>query len=231
MNIRLNVYVRRGNWIGFFIAFYRFRLLFFNKILFPTVSPSHLQFCTKKISCCWISWVIKVHIFWEGHKILRNLPLTFDYSTHTVKSKRKISQNFVAVSEYMNFKGVMTSVRVEGTSSENWDACVGGTKIISWSLKSRTPYQYQNERWTTPLFKFGLSFLISDCFLQWRLRFSPAVNLWHVQCHAEEIVATSPRGSRFRRKYSQQEKSHSDGFDCYCYFRIVMVAYPGGSGT
>ena len=33
----------------------------------------------------------KVHIFWEGHKILWNLPLTFDYS-----SKGKISQNFVA---------------------------------------------------------------------------------------------------------------------------------------
>ena len=24
------------------------------------------------------NWSIKVHIFWEGHKILRNLPLTFD---------------------------------------------------------------------------------------------------------------------------------------------------------
>ena len=28
--------------------------------------------------CCFIAFV-KVHIFWEGHKILRNLPLTFDY--------------------------------------------------------------------------------------------------------------------------------------------------------
>ena len=45
---------------------------------------------------------VKVHIFWEGHKILRNLHLTFDYST-AVKSKGKISQNFVAFSEYMNF--------------------------------------------------------------------------------------------------------------------------------
>ena len=25
----------------------------------------------------------KVHIFWEGHKILRNLHLKFDYSTHS----------------------------------------------------------------------------------------------------------------------------------------------------
>ena len=28
---------------------------------------------------------IKVHIFWEGHKILRNLPLTFDCSTYSQK--------------------------------------------------------------------------------------------------------------------------------------------------
>ena len=34
---------------------------------------------------------------------MRNLPLTFDYTVHTVKSKGKISQNFVAFSEYMNF--------------------------------------------------------------------------------------------------------------------------------
>ena len=27
----------------------------------------------------------KVHIFWEGHKILWNLPLTFDYSTYSQK--------------------------------------------------------------------------------------------------------------------------------------------------
>ena len=26
----------------------------------------------------WINWIIKVHTFWEGHKILRNLHLTFD---------------------------------------------------------------------------------------------------------------------------------------------------------
>ena len=28
---------------------------------------------------------VKVHIFWEGHKILRNLPLTFDYSIYSQK--------------------------------------------------------------------------------------------------------------------------------------------------
>ena len=36
----------------------------------------------------------KVHIFWEGHKILSYVV--------PVKSKVKISQNFVAFSEYMN---------------------------------------------------------------------------------------------------------------------------------
>ena len=29
--------------------------------------------------------VSKVHIFWEGHKILRNLPFNFDYSTYSQK--------------------------------------------------------------------------------------------------------------------------------------------------
>ena len=42
----------------------------------------------------------KVRIFWESHKILRNLHLTFVYSTN---SKVKISKNLVAFSEYLNF--------------------------------------------------------------------------------------------------------------------------------
>jgi hypothetical protein len=32
-------------------------------------------------------YISKVHIFWEGHKILRNLPLTFDCSTYVIQSK------------------------------------------------------------------------------------------------------------------------------------------------
>ena len=30
-----------------------------------------------------LKWFYKVHIFWAGHKILRNLPLTFDYSAYS----------------------------------------------------------------------------------------------------------------------------------------------------
>ena len=47
------------------------------------------------------AYFTKVHIFWEGQKILRNLHLT-SYVL-PVKSKVKISQNFVAFSKYMNF--------------------------------------------------------------------------------------------------------------------------------
>ena len=32
-----------------------------------------------------VEQICKVHIFWEGHKILRNLHLTFDYATHSQK--------------------------------------------------------------------------------------------------------------------------------------------------
>ena len=47
----------------------------------------------------------KVHIFWEGHKILRNLHLTFVcmYLLTVNKSKAKISKSFVAFSKYTNF--------------------------------------------------------------------------------------------------------------------------------
>ena len=44
----------------------------------------------------------KVHIFWEGHKILRNLHRRFD-PYYIDKSTVEISQKFVAFSEYMNF--------------------------------------------------------------------------------------------------------------------------------
>ena len=47
--------------------------------------------------------LIKGNIFWEGHKILQNLHLTFDWH-YMDKSKVEISQNFVASSEYTNFK-------------------------------------------------------------------------------------------------------------------------------
>ena len=48
----------------------------------------------------WIEVPGKVHIFWEGHEILRNLYLSFDYSTYS----QKLGEDF-AFSEYMNFKG------------------------------------------------------------------------------------------------------------------------------
>ena len=45
----------------------------------------------------------KVHIFWEGHKIFEIFTLVLSYVA-PVKIKMKISQNFVASSEFMNFK-------------------------------------------------------------------------------------------------------------------------------
>ena len=47
----------------------------------------HIEFALRAYSNSAILVVcpIKVHIFWEGHKILRNLPLTFDYSTYSQK--------------------------------------------------------------------------------------------------------------------------------------------------
>ena len=48
--------------------------------------------------------LIKVQLFWEGHKNLRNLPHGFDIYLVNVKTMRKIAQIFVAFSEKLNFK-------------------------------------------------------------------------------------------------------------------------------
>ena len=45
-------------------------------------------------------WDIKVQLFWEGHKNLRNIPHGFDIY---VKTMRKIAQIFMAFSEKLNF--------------------------------------------------------------------------------------------------------------------------------
>ena len=61
--------------------------------------------------CCGtgVLFCVKVHIFWEDNKILRNLHRRFVLCSNcqldSVKSTVEILQNFVAFSEYMNFNG------------------------------------------------------------------------------------------------------------------------------
>ena len=59
------------------------------------------------LQCCLKTRHVKVHIFWEGHKILRNLHQLFVLCT---ASQIEILQNFVALSEYMNFNKTKTIV-------------------------------------------------------------------------------------------------------------------------
>ena len=55
------------------------------------------------------NFVTKVHVFWEGHNIS-----TVDLSyVVPVKSTVEILQNFVAFSEYMNFKPESIEERFE----------------------------------------------------------------------------------------------------------------------
>ena len=51
--------------------------------------------------------LIKVHIFWEGHKILQNLHVTF--VCMYCRRKVEISQNFGSFSEYTNFTKLYTA--------------------------------------------------------------------------------------------------------------------------
>ena len=46
---------------------------------------------------------IKVQLFWEGHKSVRNHPHGFEIYLLNVKTKKTIAKNFVAFSEKVNF--------------------------------------------------------------------------------------------------------------------------------
>ena len=47
---------------------------------------------------------VKVQVFWEGHKFEKNIPLIIWRYSVSSNVKRKIFSNFVAFSEYLNFK-------------------------------------------------------------------------------------------------------------------------------
>ena len=64
--------------------------------------------------------LVKVHIFWEGHKILQNLHPTFDW--HYIE--QKILQNFVAFSEYMNLTSPNVQYQIKRNSFDVWPVLV-----------------------------------------------------------------------------------------------------------
>ena len=49
---------------------------------------------------------VKVQLFWEGHKNLRNLPHGLEIYLVNVQTMRKIAQIFMAFSEKLNFKNL-----------------------------------------------------------------------------------------------------------------------------
>ena len=61
--------------------------------------------------------IFKVHIFWESHKIF-TLLLSFLSYIVPVKSKLEILQNFVAFSEYTNFKNSKSTTYFSAASDE-----------------------------------------------------------------------------------------------------------------
>ena len=77
-----------------------FRKVFYTILNFRCQKASHPKkyrhFCYFNFKSCLLTVYIfsdfllvgKVHIFWEGHTILRNLHLTFDYSTYSQKVKK-----------------------------------------------------------------------------------------------------------------------------------------------
>ena len=68
----------------------------------PNISRSHKDF--NELVKYILSKVNKVQLFLEGHKNLPHPPYGFDIYLVDIKNIKKISQNFVAFSEKLNFK-------------------------------------------------------------------------------------------------------------------------------
>ena len=94
--------------------------------------------------------VVKVHIFWEGLIILRNLHVTFDIQ---LKVRWRFSQNFVAFSEYMNFIWLHSGIGLEPYfHKDTWPLitlCLI-IKIYLICFRRKTNWKYHNKDWRTP---------------------------------------------------------------------------------
>ena len=55
---------------------------------------------------------VKVQLFWEGHKNLRNFPHDFDIYLVNVKTMRKIAQTLGAFSEKLTFKHISKVIKM-----------------------------------------------------------------------------------------------------------------------
>ena len=112
-----------GKWPFFELAILNFffsRRIFFCFISMKTSSPfiwGIIYFCTMdgffrilektsfQLICTrlYVLLFIKVQLFWEGHKNVRNRPYGFEIYLVNVKTMRTIAQIFVAFSEKLNF--------------------------------------------------------------------------------------------------------------------------------
>ena len=87
----------------------------------------------------WVEAPTKVHIFWEGHKILRNLHRVDLSYVVTVKSTVEISENFMAFSEYMNF--------TMGVQSK-WNYAINlNSKIFTYLLIGKEDWLFLGKTW------------------------------------------------------------------------------------
>ena len=79
------------------ISYYAFYLLFIVPSSFEStfLIITYIRWGNWGYLGFWINFLCKVHIFWQGHKILWNLHLTF-VCMYVDKSKVEISQTFVA---------------------------------------------------------------------------------------------------------------------------------------
>ena len=130
--------------------------------------------------------MFKVRIFWEGHKIWRNLPLKIWCYWVASNIRWKIFSNFVAFSEYSNFKkkSLIRNLRYDEfyKSFCNWITAWYGLviiilllKVISSTLNFFIPFSWPGSSPTSSSHAIWSCLKLANWTLQYAFSFFPTV--------------------------------------------------------
>ena len=120
------------------------------------------QYCCISRTCLLLTYVPndKVRIFWERHKIWKNLPLKIWRYSITSNFKKKIFSNFVTFSEYPNFTTVRWKFHPSTILSTDQNIMQHSKLCYHWLI-----YLYEDKINAYP------RIITTICYLVWILRF------------------------------------------------------------
>ena len=103
-----------------------------------------------------LSFDVKVHIFWEGHKILRNLPLTFD----CIYCSQKLGEDFANFCGLLRLYELYIHINFK-IYSRLLTCLIGHSSLYLFHCKFLDCYMYSSNLWNYIFFVRSCIFVIT----------------------------------------------------------------------